>query len=101
MYYWCDKYYKPITVKNYIAHCVNWVPRPALLDLTNWTYKHALRDRTHVYVRDLLYKPLCPFGVKAFALVFQVSLESLEASSRVNVNWYSHYGEQYGVSLRN
>ena len=54
MYYWCDKYYKPITVKNYIAHSVNWVPRPALLDLTNWTYKHALRDRTHVYVRDLL-----------------------------------------------
>ena len=54
MYYWRDKYYKPITVKNYIAHCVNWVPRPTLWDLTNWTYKHALRDRRHVYVRDSL-----------------------------------------------
>ena len=42
MYHWCDKYYKPIRVKNYTAHCVNWVPRPTLLDLTNWTYKHAL-----------------------------------------------------------
>ena len=37
MYHWCDKYYKPITVKNYTAHCVNCIPRPPLLDLRNWT----------------------------------------------------------------
>ena len=33
MYYLCEKYYKPITVQCYIAHCVSWVPRLTLLDL--------------------------------------------------------------------
>ena len=27
----CDKYYKPVTVQNYIADCVSWVPRLTLL----------------------------------------------------------------------
>ena len=44
MYYLCEKYYKPITVRYYIADCVNWVPRLTLFDLrTNWTYERALR----------------------------------------------------------
>ena len=43
MYYLCEKYYKPITVRYYIADCVSWVPRLTLLDLrTNWTYERAL-----------------------------------------------------------
>ena len=35
MYYLCEKYYKPTTVKYYIADCVGWVPRLTLLELTN------------------------------------------------------------------
>ena len=43
MYYLCEKYYKPITVKYYLADCAGWVPRLTLLDLrTKWTYEHAL-----------------------------------------------------------
>ena len=42
--YLCDKYYKPFTVQDCIAGCVNSVPRLTLLDLqTNWPYEHALR----------------------------------------------------------
>ena len=42
--YLCEKYYKSITVQNYIVDCVSWVPRLTLLDLqTNWTYKCTLR----------------------------------------------------------
>ena len=33
MYYFCEKYYKPITVQYYIADCVSWVSRLTLLDL--------------------------------------------------------------------
>ena len=32
-YYLCEKYYKPNTVRYYIANCVSWVPRQTLLDL--------------------------------------------------------------------
>ena len=32
-YYLCEKYYKPITIQNYIADGVSWVPRLTLLDL--------------------------------------------------------------------
>ena len=32
MYYLCEKHHKPITVKDYIADCVSWVP-----GLTFWT----------------------------------------------------------------
>ena len=43
MYYWCEKYYKPITAQCYIAVCVSWVPRLTLLVLwAKWTYKCAL-----------------------------------------------------------
>ena len=31
--YFCEKYYKSITVQNYIVDCVSWVPRLTLLDL--------------------------------------------------------------------
>ena len=56
MYYLCEKYYKPITVQHYIAHCVSWVPR-----LTFWIYEQigftsALWNcETCSYVDDLLY----------------------------------------------
>ena len=33
MYYFCEKYYKPITVQYFIDHCVSWVPRLTWLDL--------------------------------------------------------------------
>ena len=33
MYYWCEKYYKPIIVQYYIANYVSWVPRLTLVDL--------------------------------------------------------------------
>ena len=37
MYYLCEKYYKPSTVKYYIANCASWVPTLTLLGLwTNW-----------------------------------------------------------------
>ena len=43
MYYLCEKYYKPFTVRYYIADCVSWVLRLTLLDLqTNLTYECAL-----------------------------------------------------------
>ena len=43
MYYFCEKYYKSITVQYYIADCVSWIPRLTLLDLgTNWIYERAL-----------------------------------------------------------
>ena len=31
-YYLCENYYKPITVKYYIANCVRWGPKLILLD---------------------------------------------------------------------
>ena len=34
IYCLCEKYYKTITVKYYIADCVSWVPRLTLLDLS-------------------------------------------------------------------
>ena len=38
MYYMCEKYCTPITVRYHIAHCVTQRPRVTLLDLrTNWT----------------------------------------------------------------
>ena len=43
MYYLCEKYYKPIPVQYYIAYCVSWVPRLALLDLINWAYEYTLK----------------------------------------------------------
>ena len=33
MYYFCEKYYKPITVQYFIDHCVSWVARLTWLDL--------------------------------------------------------------------
>lgn len=37
MYYLYEKYYKPITVKYYLANCASWVPRLTLLSLwINW-----------------------------------------------------------------
>ena len=35
MYYFCEKYSRPITIQYYLADCVSWVPRLTLLDLTN------------------------------------------------------------------
>ena len=32
MCYLCEKYYKPISVQYYVADCVTWGPRLALLD---------------------------------------------------------------------
>ena len=50
MYYLHAKYYKPITVQYYTAHCVSWIPRLTLLDLQkNRTYEHVLRkDLVHM-----------------------------------------------------
>ena len=46
MYYLCEKYYKPITVKYYTGDCVSWVPSLILLDVwTNWTYECTLRRK--------------------------------------------------------
>ena len=43
VYYLCEKYYKPITIRYYIADCVSWVRRLTLLDLkTNWIYECTL-----------------------------------------------------------
>ena len=42
MYYFYEKYYKPITIQYYIVDCVSWVPR--------LTYKHA-----PMYLGDLLH----------------------------------------------
>ena len=33
MYYFCEKYYKPLSVQYYTADCISWVPRLTLLDL--------------------------------------------------------------------
>ena len=49
IHYFCEKYYKPITVWYYIASCVSWVPRLTLLDLWVCSWKG-----THLYVGDLL-----------------------------------------------
>ena len=38
MYYFCEKYYKPITVEYHRVDCVSWVLRLTFLGLgTNWT----------------------------------------------------------------
>ena len=43
MCYLCEKYYKnPITVQDYIANCVTWVPKLTLLDL----HKLGLQTRS-------------------------------------------------------
>ena len=33
VYYFCDRYYKPIILQYYIANCVSWVPRLTWLNL--------------------------------------------------------------------
>ena len=39
MYDLCEKYYKAVTVQDYIASCVSFIFGLALLDLkTSWTY---------------------------------------------------------------
>ena len=39
MYYFCEKYYKPVMVEYHRVDCVRWVPKLTLLGLgTNWTY---------------------------------------------------------------
>ena len=55
--YWQAQCSEPITPQYYTADCVSWVPRPTSLDLgTNWTYGQTnSQNRTHLYVRDLLY----------------------------------------------
>ena len=56
MYYLCEKYYKPITVRYSIADCVSWVPRLTLLDINEQIeLTNALSDRTLSYAGDLLY----------------------------------------------
>ena len=42
MYYLCEKYYEPITIRYYIASVI-WAPRVSLLDLQIlWIYKCVL-----------------------------------------------------------
>ena len=50
MYYFCENYYKPITVQYYIASCDSQVPRLTLLDLQAHSW-----DETPSYVGDLLW----------------------------------------------
>ena len=33
VYYFCDRYYKPIILQYYITNCVSWVPRLTWLNL--------------------------------------------------------------------
>ena len=70
MYCLCKKYYKPITVRYYIAACVSWVYRVTFLDLTNKL------DLTN----DLL--KWNPFGCREltakFTLLIQISAHILE-----------------------
>ena len=53
MYYFCEKYYKPITVQCYMAYWVSWIPRVTLDLQTNWIYECAL-DVELAYEADLL-----------------------------------------------
>ena len=42
--YFCEKYYKPLTVPYYTADYVSWVPGLTMMGLqTNWTFERALR----------------------------------------------------------
>ena len=55
-HYLCEKSYKPITLWNYVADCVSWVPRLTLDLWINWTYERALRMELSSYVGDSLYQ---------------------------------------------
>ena len=66
MYYLCEKHYRPIIVQYYMADCISWVPRLALLGLSNWTHESALwTELTHVadlYCRRNRIHTLLPFS---------------------------------------
>ena len=76
MYYLCEKYYKPITGQCYIAHCVSWVPRLTLLDLTNkldlrtcpWNGTHSLCRGLTVFTRFPIFAKRSPAGPHSQAL---------------------------------
>ena len=53
MYYLCENYYKTITVQYYIAHCVAWVPRLTLLDLTKPTGLANVLSKWNLICRGL------------------------------------------------
>ena len=75
MYYFYEKYYKPITAQYYITNGVSWLPRLTLLDLNEQKLDLQIHswNGTHSYVGDLLYK-----GIKAAAwLLFSHSLPLL------------------------
>ena len=75
MYYFCEKYYKPITVQYYIADCVSWVSRLTLLDLqTNWTYKGTLRTEC-VHKEGTYYTMLNKSGYRAGTVVLFLTLD--------------------------
>ena len=51
----CEKYYKHITVRYYIADFVSWVSRLTLLDLTNKSdLRRCSRNGTRSYVGDFM-----------------------------------------------
>ena len=53
MYYFCEEYYKPITVQCYMAYCVSWIHRVTLDLQTNWIYECAFHVEL-AYEADLL-----------------------------------------------
>ena len=53
MYYLGEKYYKPITVRYYIADCVSWVPRLTLLDYEQIGVTNTLSERNSFVCRGL------------------------------------------------
>jgi len=65
MYYFCEKYYKPITVQYYITNGVSWLPRLTLLDLNEQKLDLQIHswNGTHSYVGDSLYQ-----GIRAEVL---------------------------------
>ena len=56
MYYFYEKYYKPITAQYYITNGVSWIPRLTLLDLNEQKLDLQIHswNGTHSYVGDLL-----------------------------------------------
>ena len=60
IYYFCEKYDKPIIVQCHIPNCVSWIPRLTLfLGLTSkLDLQMCSWNRTHFYVGNLLYSDL-------------------------------------------